>query len=56
MSPLQQILATYSATFQTGRDKGSCFEEIIRTSNLFIGHDPKGAQKGAQASRPILSD
>ena len=60
MSPLQQILTTYRATSQTGREKGSCFEEFIRTSNLFVGPDPKGAQKGtkkgAQVSRLFLQN
>ena len=30
-SPLQQILASYRATSQTEREKGSYFEELIRT-------------------------
>jgi len=54
MSPLQQILTTCRATSQTGRENGSCFEELILISNLFAGHDSKGAQKGAQASRLFL--
>ena len=31
MTPLQQILARYRATSQTEREKGTCFEELIRT-------------------------
>lgn len=31
MTPLQDILATYRATSQTEREKGSYFEELIRT-------------------------
>ena len=30
-TPLQQILAKYRATSQTEREKGSYFEELIRT-------------------------
>ncbi len=32
MSPLQEILNTYRAASQTGREKGTYFEELIRTS------------------------
>jgi predicted helicase len=31
MSPLQKILATYRATAKSEKEKGSCFEELIRT-------------------------
>ncbi len=40
MSPLQSILATYRQTSQTEREKGTYFEELIRT---YLRHEPSYA-------------
>ncbi len=40
MSPLQSILAAYRATSQSEREKGTYFEELIRT---YLRHEPRFA-------------
>lgn len=39
MTPLQSILAAYRATSQTEREKGTYFEELIRTCQLLSQED-----------------
>jgi len=40
MTPLQSILAAYRSTSLTEREKGSYFEELIRT---YLRHEPRFA-------------
>lgn len=52
MTPRQQILAAYRATSQTEREKGTYFEELIRTYFHFENRKSGGAN---HRSRRIIS-